>query len=138
MKVLLKIALTLAVFIGGIVGVVLWMTSGLADAAEAFMTAFAEGRYEDALSHTTPGFRDATDTDELHEFRTALALEGFDQVGFNGRSASGDLGTVQGLISHADAEARPFELVLIRTDEEWRVQAVATFPRGVVAAVRPG
>lgn len=70
MKTLLKIALVVALFIGGLAGAALWMTRGLAEAAENFMVAFAEDRHEDAAAVPSGDWIGSFQPDQLQRPRS--------------------------------------------------------------------
>ncbi|GEM_PF-3297398 len=138
MKLLIKI---LAVIVGLIVlavGAALFLTRGVADAADDFFALVEKGELPDAYSMLSQAFRDGTSQAELERFLDQQNMRRIVQTRWSSRRVENRQGFLEGrLITATEAEI-PVAIHFIQEQDEWRIHRIERPAAGLVeTAARP-
>jgi hypothetical protein len=120
----------IALFVGAIIGVVFYATSGITDTADEFFTAAAEGDYD-----TANGLLSTQLQGELPRgIRPFLAYNGIENVvekSWGSRSMENDVGRLEGTVTTADGGKVKLTMQFISENDEWRIDGIEIAPRGL-------
>lgn len=124
MKKLLIVLSVLAVLGVGIALLVLRLTGGMADSANAFFDASGRGDMMAAREQLSTDFKAATDAAALERFLADNGLLRVTDTTWNNRKISGGRGELSGSV-HTDAGSTvPLTLVMVEENEVWKIHAI--------------
>ena len=112
------------VFIGALISLVFYATSGVADTADEFFAAANDGNYEQAYSLTSQQLQAQTDVQGLEEFLAANNLNEVVETSWSSRSINNDRGELDGTVTTSSGAAIPIEIQLIYEGEEWKITLI--------------
>jgi hypothetical protein len=130
-------AVVLVALVALILGVVFYATSGVVDAADAFLDTVARGDLEAAYSQTAPAFQAQQDQAAFAAAVRDLGLTDYTARSWTSRSVEGGQATLNGTFTTAASDSVPLEMTLIKVAGEWRVFSLSGRQAGV-AVQRPG
>lgn len=133
MKLWQKIGLVvacIALFIGAIIGVVFYATSGITDTADEFFAAAAEGDYDTANGLLSTQLQGELD----RGIRPFLAFNGIEKVvekSWSSRSIENDVGRLEGTVTTAEGGKIALTMQFISENGEWKIDGIEIAPRGL-------
>lgn len=117
-----KILLGIFVFIGLIIGIAFYATSGVAGAVKDQLSAIRSGNYEKAYSYTSTEFQKASSLDDFKKFIEKVpALKNNESISINNREFENENGSVKGTLTSKDGLSTPIEYRLIKENGEWKI-----------------
>ncbi len=129
-RVLALIFIALLVYIGLLISLVLYATSGVTGAAREQLNALRAHDFAKAYSYTSAAFKRATSLQQFTEFVRAYPslIENRDST-FNERSIDQNgTGTIRGTVEGADGSTTPIVYELIKENGEWKIQSIVINP----------
>ena len=124
MKKLLKIVIgIIGVFVVGI-AVVFYLTSGMADNANAFFSAIKNGDISTAHSYLSEDFKMSTDETALKEFLSASALVNFKEASWSSRQINGGIGELNGAVTTNSGGIIPLKIIFVKENDVWKIYAI--------------
>jgi hypothetical protein len=124
MKTLLKIVIGLAAVFILAIGAAFWLTSGMADTADAFFQAVKKQDLAAARSYLSEDFRASTDEPALKEFLTRGALLHFKDANWSNRQISGGRGELNGAIRTDAGGVVPLKLMFVKENGAWKIYGI--------------
>ncbi len=116
--------LGLIVFVGLIVGVVFWATSGITDTADDFFAAANDGDYEQAYSLTSQQLQGQIDADGLEAYLIENSLNQVTDTSWSSRSMENNTGELSGSVTTATGGEIPVTMELIKEGDDWRIKFI--------------
>jgi len=113
--------LGIALFVGLIISVVFYATSGITDTAEEFFAAANEGDYSKAYSLTSQQLQSQTDEAGLASFLAANSLDQVVDSSWGSRSIENDRGKLTGTVTTQSGAAIPLTVELVSEGEDWKI-----------------
>ncbi|MBS0286634.1 MAG: DUF4864 domain-containing protein [Proteobacteria bacterium] len=124
-RVLTKILVGIFIFIGLIIGIAFYATSGVANTVKDQLSAIRSGDYTKAYSYTSTEFQKNTSVDEFKKFiETIPALKDNQSLSINDRSFQNENGSVKGTITSKDGMTIPIEYQLIKENGTWKILGI--------------
>jgi len=121
-----------AVFVGLIIGLAFWATSGPVKAVESNLDLLKGGNVQAAYDATAQDFKTAVPFTDYQQFLTAYpAFKNYQSVSFSSREVSNDQATLQGSIKAADGGMTPVEIKLINENGAWRILSIQVKNTGI-------
>ncbi len=111
----------LVAFIGMIVGVVFYATSGISDTADGFFAAVADGEYEAAQEFTSQRLRETTSPDDLKEFVEIHRIGNVTDTTWSSRSIENSTGELSGTVETQSGAVIPMTILFVSEGDEWRI-----------------
>jgi hypothetical protein len=128
-----KILLGFLGFIVIIVALIMFLTSGMTDSAEAFFTQVKSGQYDQAYRSLSADFKQSTTQEQLTAFMKQTGLDGYQGASWGNRSFEGKQGKIEGSIETANG-AIPIVIKFIKTESgEWQIYSISKPQSGVQA-----
>jgi len=127
------IVIAFVALFGVILGTAFKATAPLAESSKAFLADIEAGNYEMAYNETSESFQLEVTYEEFLAFvETTPVLTESNEISFNHRSISNNLGVVSGTISGADGTF-PITIRLIQSPsgEQWEVSFISLDPADV-------
>ena len=142
MKKLLKIVIGLVVVFVLAIGIVFWLTSGMAETADAFFKAVKKQDLTAARSYLSEDFRASTDEAALQEFLTRGAILHFKDASWSNRQISGGRGELNGAIHTEAGGVVPLKLMFVKENGAWKIYGIqkptAGLQQGETSPTVPG
>ncbi len=137
MRKFLKILGGIAVLGAIIVAFVFWLTSGIADAGNAFVAKLRSGEPKAAYEMTSAAFRKATRLEVFQQYVARANLKGAGEPSWSSRKINGAgesaIGTLSGSIKDAKGNSMPVRLTLTKKDGTWVIHHMLFTPAGLAA-----
>lgn len=117
-----SLILWLMLFIGSIISVVMYLTSGLVQTVSLQLEAIQQGNPEKAYSYTSKDFQNST---SLDEFKIIIdkhpSLKNNASSSFYERSINNNIGSLRGTLTSVDGGQTPVEYILIYENDRWKI-----------------
>lgn len=127
------IALAVAiVVIGGTFFLLFNMTSGLTDTADNFFTALSSNDYNRAYTYLSKEFQAKTSPDDLHNKFISSEIKNYSSASWHNRSIENSIGKLDGEIKTSTGGLIPINLVLVKENEEWKINSIDKLESGFV------
>ena len=135
MRTFLKILGGLVLFGGIAAGIALWLTSGIADTGNNFISKLRSGDNKAAYEQTSAGFRKSTDFKSFEAFVSRWGIKGAEEPSWSSRNIKGAgdsaIGTLSGSIKDAKGNSTPLRLTLTKNGGNWTVHHMRLSRGGV-------
>lgn len=110
------------IFIGLILGIAFYATSGLADAVNDQLSAIRSGDYAKAYSYTSSEYQKKSSLNDFKKFiENSPALKKNERIFINNRKFTNENGFVKGTLTSKDGTSTPIEYELIKEHGEWKI-----------------
>jgi hypothetical protein len=120
------------VFIGLIIGLAFWATSGPVKAVESHLDLLKSGNIQAAYDATAKDFKTAVPLTDYQQFLIAYpAFKNYQSVSFSSREINNDQATLQGDIKAADGGKTPVEIKLVNENGAWRILSIQVKNTGI-------
>jgi len=120
------------VFVGLIIGLAFWATSGPVKAVESHLDLLKGGNVQAAYDATAKDFKTAVPFADYQQFLAAYpAFKNYQSVSFSSREINNDQATLQGDVKAADGGVTPVEIKLIKETGEWRILSIQVKNTGI-------
>lgn len=120
-----KILLGFFIFIGLMVALVFWATSGMSGAADDFFNLLAQKNYTSAYNeYISSDFKTKT---PLTKFINYVKANHFDEVKdtqWGNRQMNGNLGELEGSLITQNGSAIPIKLKFVKAGDNWQIYAI--------------
>lgn len=141
MKTWMKVVLGIFAGIAVVVGVVFWITAGVAKAGDDFFAAVQNDDIDAAYALLSEDFRAGVSKEGLQAYLAANALDDVKETSWSSRSINNGVGSLAGTVTTQSGDAIPIKLRLIDSDAGWKIHAItkesAGFQGGSAAATVP-
>lgn len=135
MKTLLKVVIGLAVMFIVAIGIVYWLTAGMADTANAFFQAVKKQDIAAARSYLSEDFKASTDATALNEFLTRSSILHFKEASWSNRETSGGRGELNGTIRTETGGVVPLKMMFIKENGTWKIYGIQKPTAGLQSEV---
>lgn len=125
---------SIVLFVGVIIGLVFYATSGITDTADEFFVAANEGNYDRAYSLTSQQLRRATNPDQLRAFIEDYGLDEVTDTSWGSRSINDERGELTGTLTTESGGSIPVEIDLVQENGQWKIVYVNVDTAGLEAA----
>ena len=127
-----KILLGLAVFIGLIVGLAFWATSGMSSAADNFFNLLAQKNYTTAYNeYLSSDFKGKTPLSKFIDYVKTNRFDDIKETNWGNREINGNLGELEGSLVTKDGGAIPIKLKLVKANDNWQIYAITKPESGI-------
>lgn len=124
-KVLGIILVVLIIYIGFVVMLALYATSGIADAARKELLAIKNKNYAEAYSSTSKAFQQTESIDSFKNFvKSHPSLLNYKKVTFYKRVIENDQGLLLGTLTSQDGSKTTIKIILIKEKGEWKIFSI--------------
>ncbi len=124
MKKWMKVVLGVFVGMSALLGLVFWLTGGIAKTADDFFAAVQIDDMDAAYAMLSEDFQAGTSKEEVKSYITENTLDNVTETYWGSRSKSGDTGELKGTMTTADGSKIQLELSLIDSEAGWRINAI--------------
>lgn len=135
MKTLLKVVVGLAVMFIVAIGIVYWLTAGMADTANAFFQAIKKQDLAEARGYLSEDFKASTDATALNEFLTQSSILHFKEASWSNRETSGGRGELNGTIRTETGGVVPLKVMFIKENGAWKIYGIQKPTAGLQSEV---
>lgn len=108
-------------FIGAIVGVVFYATSGITDTADEFFAAAYDGDYDTAHSLTSQRLQEQGSPASLEQFLAAQGLDKVTETSWSSRNIENSTGSVEGTVTTESGAEIPILVEFVSENDEWKI-----------------
>ena len=120
-----KILLGFAVFIGLVVTLAFWATSGMSGAADDFFNLLAQKNYTSAYQkYLSSDFKSKTPLTKFIDYIKANRLDEVKETHWGNRQINGNLGELEGSLVTKNGGAIPIKLKFVKGVENWQIYAM--------------
>jgi len=123
-------------FVGAIVWVVFYATSGVTNAADRFFATARTGDPKAIYAATSTQLHGVTTPEHLDGFIKQTRLNQVADTNWNSRSFENNIGNVQGTVTLDDGSVVPLSVQLVKEGADWKVSLIDTTQAGVNAGVK--
>lgn len=117
-----KILIGVAVFIGGVIAIAYFATSGLNEPVERHLAALRAGNLEAAYAETSIAFQQNTSIEQYAAFIDRYpVLKNIADYSFGERSIENGIGTLKGKLTTTDGGVVPIEFKLVKENDQWKI-----------------
>ena len=117
-----KILIGIVVFIGGIVALAFFLTSGLDEPVKKHLDALRAGNIEAAYAETSIAFQQNTSIEQYKAFIERYpVLKNIADYSFSSRAVENGLGTLKGTLTTTDGGVVPIEFKLVKENDQWKI-----------------
>ena len=127
-----KILLGFVVFIGLVVALVFWATSGMSGAADDFFNLLAQKNYTSAYQkYLSSDFKSKTSLTKFIDYVKANRFDEVKETQWGNRQIEGNLGELEGSLITKDGSAIPIKLKFVKADDNWQIYAITKPQSGI-------
>ena len=120
-----KILLGIAVFIGLMVALVFWATSGMSGAADDFFNLLAQKNYTTAYKqYLSSDFKSKTPLTKFIDYVKANRFDKVKETNWGNRQINGNLGELEGSLVTQNGSAIPVKLKFVKAGDNWQIYAI--------------
>lgn len=124
-------------FVGAVVAIVFYITSGLIYSIDHQLQALQAGDIKKAYSYTSKDFQKVTSLSTFEKFVAQYpSLKNNESAFFNERAFENNLGTVKGTLTAKDGAKTPIEYKLIWEDGTWKILGIRVIYTGAGIKVK--
>ena len=117
-----KILIGVAVFIGGVIALAFFVTSGLDEPVKRHLDALRAGNIEAAYAETSIAFQQNTSIEQYAAFIERYpVLKNIADYSFSSREVENGLGTLKGTLTTTDGGVVPVEFKLVKENDQWKI-----------------
>jgi len=132
LKIVLIVLGCLVVFVGLIIGLAFWATSGPVKAVDVELTLLRGGKIEEAYKTTAKGFQNSVTLDQFKSYLdTYPSFKNNQSASWSSREINNDQGKLDGELRATDGGVTPLQVVLVKENGEWRVLSFEVTKTGV-------
>jgi hypothetical protein len=135
--IILGVLAGLAVFVGVILAVVFYATSGVTGAADKFYETARGGNAQEVYALTSAELRNVTNADQLAAYIEANRFDQVAQTSWSSRSVENNLGSVEGTLTLDDGGVIPVTMQLVKEGDDWKVSFIELGEAGLRGGVGP-
>jgi hypothetical protein len=132
MKTLLKAVAVGAALIAVGVGLLFYVTSGMVDTVDQFLTAVKQHRYQRAYQYLSRDFQASTSRAELEAFLQRSALQDYQTASWSSRSYSIGGGELGGTVTTSGGGTVPLRVRFVKENGDWKIYAIHKPPSGLI------
>ena len=127
-----KILLGLLVFVGLLVALVFWATSGMSGAADDFFNLLAQKNYTTAYNeYISSDFKAKTPLSKFINYVKANRFDEVETTNWGNRQINGNLGELEGSLVTKDGSAIPIKLKFVKANDNWQIYAISKPQSGI-------
>lgn len=127
-----KILLGLAVFIGLIVGLAFWATSGMSSVADNFFNLLTQKNYTTAYNeYLSSDFKGKTPLSKFIDYVKTNRFDDIKETNWGNREINGNLGELEGSLVTKNGGAIPIKLKLVKANDNWQIYAITKPQSGI-------
>lgn len=131
MLVIATIIVWFGVFVGFLIAMVFYATSGLVDTVHNQLISLQSGDIKKAYSYTSKDFQKITSIDDFKKFLDHYpSLKNNESYFFNERRIENNIGTVKGTLTSKDGAQTPIVYRLIKEGGTWKILGIEVLPTG--------
>jgi hypothetical protein len=123
-------------FVGAIVWVVFYATSGVTGAADQFFATARGGDPNATYAATSTQLHSVTTPEQLDGFIKQYRLNQVADTSWSSRSFENNIGNVQGSVTLDDGSVVPLSIQLVKEGDAWKVSFIDTTQAGAKGGVR--
>jgi len=123
-------------FVGAIVWVVFYATSGVTNAADAFFATARAGDPQAIYAATSTQLHNVTTPEQLAGFVQQNRLNQVKDTSWSTRSFENNVGNVAGTVTLDDDSVVPLSIQLVKEGDVWKVSFIDTTQAGVKGGVQ--
>lgn len=128
----MKIILSILIFIIAIVFLAFYFTKGISGVAREQLEAIRAGDITTAYSFTSKAFQNETSVDKYTKFIDQFPiLRNYQDVTFTERKVENGFGSLNGIIEGSDGSKMKIEFQLVKENDTWKIQAEGLSAIGV-------
>lgn len=116
--------IAIALFVGLILSVVFYATSGITEAADEFFAAARSGDDAAAYALTSQQLQNQLTSEDLGEFLEQNGLDAVVETSWASRSMENDRGELSGTVTTETGGAIPIEMGFIYEQEQWKISLI--------------
>ena len=132
LKIVLIVFGALAVFVGLIIGLAFWATSGPVKAVDAELALLRGGKIEEAYKATAKDFQNSVTLDQFKSYLDSYpSFKNNQSASWSSREINNDQGKLDGELKAADGGVTPLQVILVKENGEWRVLSFEATKTGV-------
>ena len=135
--IILGVLAGLAAFVGAIIAVVFYATSGVTDAADKFYETARGGNAEQVYALTSAELRKVTSAEQLATYVEANRFDEVAQTSWRSRSVEDNVGSVEGTLTLEDGSVIPVTMQLVKEGDAWKVSFIDLGQAGVRGGTGP-
>lgn len=124
-------------FVGLLLAVVFWATSGASKTLDDFFHAVGRDDYPAAHTFVSEELRRSTTPGDLRGFMESNGIVNVTNTSWSSRSVSGNLATFEGSVTTASGAEIPTKVELVKEAEVWRIHSFDIKAPGFKAAPEP-
>ncbi len=126
-----KILLGLAIFIGLLVALVFWATSGMSGAADDFFNLLAQKNYTTAYNkYISSDFKAKTPLSKFINYVKANHFDEVQETNWGNRQINGNFGELEGSLL-TKSGAIPIKLKFVKAGDSWQIYAISKPQSGI-------
>ncbi len=126
-----KILGAIVVIIALFVGLVMWSTSGMSEAANEFFILVKTKNYDDAYNETSTDFKKSISLKEFESFIKDSGLSKYKSVSWDSRSIENNMGKLEGAVTTESGDAIPIKMEFLKSGEKWKIFSISKQAAGV-------
>ncbi len=127
-----KIVGGIVIFIIGIVGLTMYVTSGMTEVANEFFIHVKTKHYDDAYAMLSEDFRKSTPEEKFEKFLINNALTEYKSASWTDRSFENNMGKLEGTIATKTGGSIPLTINFIKGENGWKIYSIYKKPTGIV------
>jgi hypothetical protein len=127
-----KILGVIVVLVVGMVGVTMYVTSGMTEVANEFFIHVKTKHYDDAYAMLSEDFRKSTPENTFKKFLIDNALTEYKSASWTDRSFENNMGKLEGTISTKSGGSIPLTINFIKGETGWKIYSIYKKPTGIM------
>ncbi|MCB2089071.1 MAG: hypothetical protein R3E18_09610 [Sphingomonadaceae bacterium] len=133
-KIILVVLAGFLTFVGGLVAIIFYATSGITETSDEFFAAARSGQYQSAYELTTRQLRAETSPEQLQSFLESNGLDKVTETSWRSRSINNDQGRLEGTATTEDGGTIPLAVEMIKESDGWRISLIKPAESGLKGA----
>lgn len=130
-RTIVKVIVVLLLIIAAGIGLVFYLTSGMAEQAESFFAKVKQNKIDEAYSSLSSNFRAHTSLDQLKTFVSENSLNEYTGANWSSRSINTSGGKLEGSVELTGQKTVPLKIDFVKEQGEWKILGISRGQAGL-------